>query len=138
MRALIFAGLTLALAACVQPSSPQQPAPTPTPHPLGGTSWSAVEIAAQPVLYPATLEVKADGSVSGKSGCNGFAGASTATNDAIGFGPLAATKMACPDAQMQQEARYFAALDATRRYLLEGNSLRLLDAGGATVVRYTR
>ena len=64
-----------------------------------------MEIAAQPVFYPATLEVKDDGSVSGKSGCNGFAGASTATADQLSFGPLAATKMACPEPQMQQEAR---------------------------------
>ncbi len=119
--------------------APQEP-PAAAANPLAGAPWVAQEIAALPVLaeHPATLEVKPDGSVSGKSGCNGFAGASTLQGDSIAFGALAATKMACPGPQMEQEGRYFAALAASRRYLLDGDTLRLLDAGGATLVLYRR
>jgi heat shock protein HslJ len=136
MRHLMLAGLGLALlAAC----APQEP-PAAAANPLAGAPWVALEIAALPVLaeHPATLEVQQDGSVTGRSGCNGFAGASTLQGDSIAFGALAATKMACPEPQMEQEGRYFTALVASRRFLLEGDTLRLLDAGGATVVLYRR
>lgn len=136
MRNALLAGLALALLSACAPK--EQPAPAT--NPLAGPAWVAEEIAALPVLsdHPATLEVQPDGSVSGKSGCNGFAGASTVQGDSIAFGALAATKMGCPEPQMEQEGRYFAALAASRRYLLEGDTLRLLDAGGATVVLYRR
>ena len=134
-RALLACSALVCLVGCA-PGAP----PAATANPLAGAPWVAQEIATLPVLaeHPATLEVKADGSVSGKSGCNGFAGASTLQGDSIAFGALAATKMGCPGPQMEQEGRYFAALAASRRYLLDGDTLRLLDAGGATLVLYRR
>jgi len=135
IRAL-HAGLGLALLTACAPKD----AASPAANHLAGAPWVAQEIAALPVLaaHPATLEVRSDGSVSGKSGCNGFAGASTLQGDNIAFGALAATKMACPEPQMEQEGRYFTALAASRRFLLESDTLRLLDAAGATVVLYRR
>lgn len=115
-------------------------APPPPGNPLAGPTWVANEIGGQPVLarQPATLDVKADGSLSGESGCNGYAGAMTVVGETLTFGQLIATKKACPGPEMEQEARYFQALDATRRYLLDGVELRLLDESGATLVLLRR
>ncbi len=132
---LTYLALLTLLAACV----PQQQ-PAPSPNPLAGATWIASELGEQPVLaqQPPTLDVQPDGSVSGKSGCNGFAGAMVVADETLTFGNLISTKIACPPPQSAQEQRYFQALEATRRYLLDGNSLRLLDDSGATLVRYER
>ncbi len=127
------AAVLLLLGACA--AAPPRPG-----NPLAGPTWVANAIGGQPVLdrHPATLDVKADGSLSGESGCNGYAGAMTVVGETLSFGDLIATKKACPGAQMDQEARYFQALGATRRYLLDGVELRLLDETGATLVLYRR
>jgi putative lipoprotein len=132
MRLAALSVLVL-LAACATKPAPQS-------NPLAGPTWVANEIAGQGVLprHPATLDVRSDGSLSGESGCNGYAGAMTVAGETLSFGDLIATKKACPGEQMEQEARYFQALGAARRYLLDGVELRLLDEAGATLVLYRR
>ena len=143
MRNALVGGLLVALlAACTPMTQPADPTPNPPPvvdaSPLAGPVWVAIEIATRPVLTEATLLVQPDGAVSGTSGCNSFAGQSLTIGDAIAFDDMASTRMACADPQMQQEARYFQALTAATRYQLSGESLRLLDAGGTTLVLYRR
>ena len=53
------------------------------------------------------------------------------------IGPIAATKKLCPDDVMTTEDAYFAALAATAKYKISGDTLTLRDAGGATQVTYT-
>jgi heat shock protein HslJ len=143
MRYALVGAFVLALVAgCAPMSQPSQPAPKPAPvvdaSPLAGPVWAAIEIAARPVLTEATLLVEADGTVSGTSGCNNFAGQSMVVGDAIAFDDLASTRMACTDPQMQQEARYYQALSAATRYRMGSDTLRLLDDSGATLVLYRR
>jgi len=143
MRYALVGGLLVALlAACTPTTQPASPSPNPPPvvdaSPLAGPVWVAIEIAKRPVLTEATLLVQPDGTVSGTSGCNNFAGQSLTIGDAIAFDDMASTRMACADPQMQQEANYFQALTAATRYQLSGDSLRLLDAGGTTLVLYRR
>ena len=73
----------------------------PQSNPLAGPTWVANEIAGQGVLprHPATLDVRSDGSLSGESGCNGYAGAMTVAGETLSFGELIATKKACPGEQ---------------------------------------
>ncbi len=70
-----------------------------------------------------TLE---DGKVNGKAGCNSFFGSyELGEGNQLDFGPMGATKMACPD--MDIEVFFFTMLDSTRIYTIEGNKLSLKD-----------
>ena len=76
-----------------------------------------------------------DGKVTGNGGCNGYSATyTTGAGNAMSVSNLAATAMAC--AAGDTEAQYFAALTATARYSLAGNTLTLRDQTGATLVTY--
>lgn len=100
-------------------------------------SWVATEIAGAPVAEGVVswMTLTAEGRAQGQGGCNGFTGGYRVEGAALGFGPLAATRRACPPAQMAQEAGFFAALGATRGFRIEAGALLLLDEGGAPVAR---
>jgi heat shock protein HslJ len=114
---------------------------------LAGTSWTATGInngkeavVAMAGTEKATLVFGSDGQVSGSGGCNSFSGTYTTTEpDGLTFGPLAATEKACLDGDaMQIEQEYFAALANVTTYQLEGATLTLRDAAGATQVSYVQ
>ncbi len=85
-----------------------------------------------------TLALRADGRAAGFGGCNRFTGPYTAERSSLGFGALAATRMACLPAAMALEQRYFDALRQTRAFRLEGGVLHLFGPGGAPVARLRR
>ena len=75
------------------------------------------------------------GMVTGNGGCNSYrATYTTGSGNALSVSNLSATAMAC--AAGDTEAQYFAALKAAARYGLEGKTLILRDAAGATLVTY--
>ena len=74
----------------------------------------------------------------GRGGCNSFRASYSLDGGTFRFGPIAATRRACPPPQMQQETRFFAALEATRGFRIEDGALVLLDAAGAPVARLER
>lgn len=97
----------------------------------GGTAAEGVET---------VLEIAGDGRVSGRGGCNGMGGMATIAGEAITFGPIVATNMACAPAAMEQEARFLAALAEVRAWRIDPaqQKLTLLDAGGNTVLVLAR
>ncbi len=108
------------------------------PSPQG--AWVAEEIG---VAMPApgaaaSLEIAADGTVSGSTGCNRFRGRAEIGAGTIAFSPLATTRMACPDPAMEQERRVLEALAAARRYQVEAGALTLLGADGGALARFRR
>ena len=111
---------------------------------LAGTSWQATGInngndavVSATGTENATLAFGTDGEVSGSGGCNSLMGSYTTTEpDGLTFGPLASTRMACPDDVMQIEQEYLAALANVATYQLEADRLTLRDASGATQVTF--
>ena len=109
---------------------------------LAGTSWQATGInngkeavVSQAGTEKATAAFGDDGTISGSGGCNTYSGSfTTSGTDAITIGAIAATAMACPEPAMEIEQMYFAALANAATYQIEGNTLTLRDAGGATQV----
>ncbi|MFO1147270.1 MAG: META domain-containing protein [Alsobacter sp.] len=105
---------------------------------LAGRDWTLASLAGTPVASdgrPASLAFTADGQVSGSSGCNRFTGRFTLTGETLSFGPLAATRMACPEPLMQQESRLFAILAAVRGFqIAESGDLVLLTVDGPQLV----
>jgi heat shock protein HslJ len=113
---------------------------------LEGTSWQATGInngkqavVAQAGTEKVTAVFGTDGSLTGSGGCNNYTGTfTTSGSDQITIGPVAATAMACEGAAGQIESEYFAALGNVATYQIEGNTLTLRDAEGATQVTYVR
>ena len=105
---------------------------------LYGLSWIAEEVSGQRVAsgVESTLLVAADGKVSGNAGCNGYFGSVIIDGQAMSFGNLGSTKIACPEPAMSQETRLLGALDSTRGYRLQNGVLLLLDGAGTTLVRF--
>jgi putative lipoprotein len=99
--------------------------------------WLAEDIGGRGVIDnpPTTLDIAADGVVSGSGGCNRYSGKAEIDGSAIAIGPVAATKMACLHAPMDQETRFFDALDRARSWKIESDVLLLLDAQGNVLVR---
>ena len=113
---------------------------------LRGTSWSvtgvnngrgAVEATALTEALTATFGQ--DGSFQGFGGCNQLSGTfTTSGNNGVKIGPLASTRKACGDAVDQLETEYSAALGNVATWEIDGQTLTLRDAQGATQVTATQ
>jgi heat shock protein HslJ len=112
---------------------------------LAGSSWQATGInngtdavVAQAGTEQVTATFNADGTVNGSGGCNNYnATYATPEPGEITISAIASTKMACPDPAMQIEQQYFTALGKATTYQIDGNTLTLRDAEGATQVSFT-
>lgn len=101
------------------------------PPDLAGTSWVLQNVAGRPVLEDmrSTLAFRPNGQIAGLGGCNGYTGTATVTGERITIGPLATTKMACPQPAMEQEARFLDALAKAERFGVAGTNLYLHSTG---------
>jgi heat shock protein HslJ len=96
---------------------------------LGGVS----ELTPGDPSVTSTLTLE-DGKVSGTGGVNTFRGTYESPADGeLTFSPLATTRMAGPDAAMQQEAAFLQALDETARFEFDGDRLVLGNEGNDTL-----
>jgi putative lipoprotein len=100
---------------------------------LAGTTWRAETILGRPVIDSAasTITFDADCRVRGRGGCNRYFGTSAIDGDQLAFGALGATKMACPEALMDQETRFFQALASAERWTIGADGLLLIYSAGA-------
>jgi putative lipoprotein len=135
----IVALLVLALACGGAPDEAAAPEPEPAAGPPVGT-WDLVAIDGVPVADDAdvTLTIEAGGRISGGSGCNRYTAAATFEGASIRVGPVAGTRMACPEPLMDLEVRYLGALEGVETYATENDALRLLDDAGATRLAFRR
>jgi heat shock protein HslJ len=100
---------------------------------LTGTTWRAATIVGRPVIdsSASTITFEADGRVHGGGGCNRYFGAATIAGEQVSFGPIGSTRMACAPALMDQEARFFRALESAQRWSLDERGLLLIHSAGA-------
>lgn len=103
-------------------------------QPLTGTTWTLETLidgetaSSVPAEVEApTLEIADDGSVAVFGGCNRGSGQAEVADDgtAITFGPLATTRMMCPEGGSDVEAQVLAVLDGEVQVELDGDSLTL-------------
>lgn len=108
--------------------------------PLTG-AWLAEDISGGGVIdyLQTTLEIAADGKVSGSGGCNRFTGSAAIDGDKITFGNLASTMMACTEAAMDQEHKFHAALADARTYRIDAEQRKLFlsDQAGKVVAQFS-
>jgi heat shock protein HslJ len=108
--------------------------------PLEGTYWKAVELSGKPLppqdaKREAHLLVDAAGRVSGSDGCNRITGSCQLKGNAIAFGPIAATRMACANTAAVEEA-FHNALKGASRFTIAGDRLELFDAAGTRLAAF--
>jgi len=74
-----------------------------------------------------TLSIAADGTVTGWTGCNRITGRADLADapDAVEFGPLAVTRMACPDGLGEVEQAVLRALNGRVRTTIDADELQL-------------
>lgn len=130
---LTFAGASVAKS---PPASPGTLRPT-----LEGTQWALQQLAVDAALTDIPTDVAAtlllqDGQASGAAGCNTFSGEYTIDGDALTFGPMMSTMMICEDQKASTEASYLAEFPLVASYMVEGETLGLLDASGVPLMTF--
>lgn len=126
---LAIAAIVAIAGGCVHRPGPSS-SPTAFRAAVAGADWELRELdgAAAPLGAGgkrATLRFDADSPrFSGFSGCNSYFGTYTLDGASLRFGDIGMTKMAC-DEGMPLEQQLGAALQATRRFELTGDSLTL-------------
>lgn len=152
LLAPVFAVLLVGCATSHRPS-PAATAPTaaaparaevaiPTLKSLNGTSWVLVELEGEPIAPPTegwaaqSLAFDAAGTaLNGYGGINRFGGRYQQDGALLRFGPLAMTRRAGPEAQMDSERRYTAILSRVVAWRQEGTRLVLVGREGASLAR---
>lgn len=114
------------------PSGPGGPPPGPRST-LTDTHWTVWQVngRALPPKLPMTVNFSRD-RIEGKL-CNRFGGPYRLTGDRLQTGPLAATKMACPQPAMGAETAIFALLKGPVRATVSKWGTLVLTGGGKTV-----
>jgi heat shock protein HslJ len=107
---------------------------------LAGAEWTVTDLDGQPLPAEAgvTIGFAADGGISGRSGCNRYAGRAELSDGGLRIGPLALTRMACPEPAMQIEAAMMAALAAVERFEIAADGTLVLHGAAAELLRARR
>jgi heat shock protein HslJ len=105
---------------------------------LTATHWRPVSVDDQTIPVDSGLFVtfEVDGSIRGHGGCNSFSGSLELSDDGLSTGPLAATRMACPEAIMDREMAFMNALQSMADFAIDDNGLRLLDGEAHVVAKF--
>ena len=120
-------------AACVAPGIAFAQSPEPT--------WRLVSVGGAPAEGEGEIGFGPDGAVFGSTGCNRFTGAGVFEGGALTIpGPMAGTRMACPEPLMVQETKVYEALSGTSALVYDpfSDSLTLTPASGAAELRFER
>jgi heat shock protein HslJ len=111
------------------------------PPPLVGTTWSIVRLVGseeagspRPAVGAPWVLFGEDGAVAGATGCNRLMGRYELDGTMLRIGPLATTRMACPEPAMAQEASILRLLSgATVEVARLDGGVRLVGSDGAAL-----
>ncbi len=104
---------------------------------LADLIWVPLLIDGAPVPEDAGLSLKIgfDGTITGTTGCNRFAGTAEMDAGELVIGPLAVTEMACVEPErMGREAAYLKALGEVRWFVFAAEGLWLTREDGTVAV----
>lgn len=87
--------------------------------------WHVVTLSGAPFPATAKLTFPSRNVIAGEAPCNSFRTTNTTPYPWIEVGPIAATRRACPD--LPAEQAFFAALEAARTVVIEGDTMTLSD-----------
>lgn len=133
----IFAALATLMATACAADPPRDPAPD-----LADTQWVVEDIDGRGIVdrVESSLNIDANDRVSGFGGCNRYFSDVTTADGTIAFGLIGSTRMACPEAVMDQEQKFFAALGASRSFRQDTLTglLYFQDEAGQDILRLRR
>jgi heat shock protein HslJ len=132
--------MAMLLASCMK-----QAAPPPGVEDAGieGIQWYLTEVGGLPVLptaddkQPHILLDSSQKQATGFAGCNHFFGRYELDGSSLTFGPMGATRMACPDLETGLETSVFETLGNTRKWKKADGALLLLN-GDAVLARFSQ
>jgi heat shock protein HslJ len=116
-------------------------------HQLTDTEWLLEDLSGTGVVDNIQTTLRFDGTdrISGRGGCNRYragvqheATGAASTSMRFTVSAIASTRMMCTPAVMDQETRYFHALQNARRISLEGPYLMVYSEGVNAPLRFTR
>ena len=105
---------------------------------LTGISWRPITLGNEAIPEDSGIFVSfaVDGGIKGRGGCNNFFGSLEQTESGIEIGPLGVTRMACPPPIMNRESAFLEALQKTRDFQANDESMRLLDDEGSVLAEF--
>ena len=132
----------LALCACANDKPPATgPAPSVSTAELLNTYWKLTRLGEQVITTPEDKREihivlhSENQRVAGFSGCNQMMGSYVLNGEQIKFDQMGGTLMACvPDMALEQ--KFMAIFPQAERWKIDGETLRLLNAGGATLATF--
>lgn len=103
---------------------------------LTGRTWVVEDIAGAGIIDASrvTLGFGTDGRVAGSGGCNRWFAGYDLTGEGLTIGQAGSTMMACPDALMAQERRFFEALGQVTGFDIDETGALVLMAAGLPVL----
>jgi len=141
-RAAVLVWVLLSFLLLVSCFTGQKGNVSPAAMDIDGIEWFLTEVGGMPVSPLAGERrpfLKFDGAkkeVTGYAGCNNFFGGYDLDGSALKFGPLASTRMVCPDLQMGLETEFLEVLDKTRAWKT-GDGVLFLLHGSEVLARLT-
>lgn len=114
---------------------------------LAGSSWEVISynngrggVVSLLTGTALTIIFNEEGQFNGNAGCNSYFGSYQLEDESLIMGPFGATMKAClePEGIMDQEAQFLAALESVATYKIDGLSMTMLNADGATAVNFMR
>ena len=120
---------------------PPRPASTASTATLENTYWKLTRLGGEAVTVadnqrePHLILQAEQKRVVGSGGCNRMMGSYTLDGSRLTFSQMAGTMMACPQG-MDVERAYYAALPGVATWRIDGETLELFDAAGASVAEF--
>jgi heat shock protein HslJ len=110
------------------------------PFSISSVEWLLEDLGGSGVIdsVQATLTFPETGKVAGNGSCNRFFGPAGIAGDHITLSPLGSSRMACPEAVMNQETAYMQALQAAERFERQDPYLLMYCKGMEKPLRFTR
>ena len=96
---------------------------------LAGLEWVVEDIAGGGIIDSSRVTMEFDAAsrrVAGSGGCNRYNAAFDLSGEGLSIGPAAATMMACAEALMEQEWRFFDLLQRVSRFDIDETGALLL------------
>jgi heat shock protein HslJ len=113
------------------------------PTPLVGTLWQMTSynngkggLVSDLSSINTTAIFSEVGNLAGSAACNQYHTTYQVNDSQIRIGPVATTRMMCPESVMQQEMEYLNALQSAASYEIQGSDLILFNANDTKAVTY--
>jgi heat shock protein HslJ len=103
---------------------------------LTGTRWILAAMDEGPIGLDRgpTLEIGAEGEITGLAGCNRYRGRAIIGDGTLSIGPLSLTRMLCPAPLMALETAFVAGLEHASSWRREAGTLELSGEDGALLL----